>query len=211
MLHRASTAGAPLGVPTAGAADELARDLLIDEGTRLPHVRTAGLVARRLSPLFDPDDAGLLVAAATLHDIGYSRRISSSGFHPLDGGLFLRSEGYSDRLAGLVAHHSLARLTATPGLVAELDARFPLEDSLLADALTYADMHSAPDGRLISAQARLAGIAARHPERADAELQRASLLRAAVVRVGTALISAHVPGVADLGGTSPERTSTLTE
>jgi hypothetical protein len=176
-------------VPTHREAEDLARALLASEGTRLAHVRTAGLVAQRLAPLFDEEQAALLVAAATLHDIGYSARISHFGFHPLDGALFLRTQGYSDRLAGLVAHHSLAHLTAGPDLQAELEAAFPREESLLADALAYADMHSAPDGRLIRAQARLAGIAARHPDRA--EVQRGALLRAAITRVGTAMLAAQ--------------------
>lgn len=174
-------------MPTHREAEELARALLASEGTRLAHVRTAGRVAQRLTSLFDGEESALLVAAATLHDIGYSARISHRGFHPLDGAQFLRTQGYSDRLAGLVAHHSLAHLTAARDLRTELEAAFPREDSLLADALAYADMHSAPDGRLIRAQTRLASIAARHPDRAEG--QRAALLRAAITRVGTAMLA----------------------
>jgi hypothetical protein len=62
--------------------EALARDLLGGEGTRLTHMRTAGFVATKLSVLFGPGDAELLVAAALLHDIGYSARIAHTGFHP---------------------------------------------------------------------------------------------------------------------------------
>jgi HD superfamily phosphodiesterase len=179
----------PAAVPTRREADEVARALLADEGTRLAHVRTAGSVAHRLAILFTEEEAALLVAAATLHDIGYSALISSSGFHPLDGARFLHAEGYSHRLASLVGHHSLAHMTAPAHLLVELEAQFPREDSLLADALAYSDMHSAPDGRLISAQARLAEIATRRPDQAEAE--RAAQLRAAIARVGTALLTAQ--------------------
>jgi hypothetical protein len=193
-------------VPTRREAEELARALLGDEGTRLAHVRTAGQVATRLAVLFDEEEAALLVAAATLHDIGYSARISHSGFHPLDGARFLHSEGYPDRLAGLVGHHSLARMTAPAAMLVELEAQFPREHSLLADALAYADMHSAPDGRFISAQARLAEIATRRPDRAEAE--RAALLRACIARVGTALLTAQarvLPAPRSPQGISPPR------
>lgn len=194
------------GVPTRREAEEVARELLSGEGTRLAHVRTAGEVAARLAVLFDPEEAALLVAAATLHDIGYSARISHSGFHPLDGARFLHAQGYADRLAGLVGHHSLAWMTAPPDLLVELEAQFPREDSLLADALSYADMHSAPDGRLISAQARLADIAARRPNQVEAE--RAALLRAAIARVGTGLLTAQarvLPAPRSPQGTTPPR------
>ena len=67
--------------------------MLADYGTRWPHVRTAGFVAAQLTTLFDDDKAALLVAAATLHDIGYSKRIGRIGFHPLDGAIFLQAEG----------------------------------------------------------------------------------------------------------------------
>ena len=60
----------------------LARDLLATEGTRLQHVRTAGLVATRLSVLFEPEEAQLLIAAATLHDIGYSSGSRTPGSTP---------------------------------------------------------------------------------------------------------------------------------
>ena len=202
-------------MPTPEQVKALARDLLATEGTRLQHVRTAGLVATRLSVLFEPEEAQLLIAAATLHDIGYSARIAHTGFHPLDGGAFLRAQGYPERLARLVAHHSLAIMTAPTQGIGDLAEQFPREDGLLADALAYADMHSAPDGRLIPAERRLADIARRHPDRGDAD--RAQQLRAAMGRVGAALLAtgqvspvgAHdsigVPGARRLDRAGPTR------
>jgi hypothetical protein len=169
--------------------EALSRELLASEGTRLAHVRTAGFVASRLAVLFDPEEAELLVAAATLHDIGYSQRIAHTGFHPLDGGVFLRAEGYPDRLARLVAHHSLAVLTADEHGIHDLVEQFPREEGLLADALAYADMHSAPDGQIIPAERRLADIARRHDDRVEGT--RAGQLRAAMARVGAALLAAQ--------------------
>ncbi|MGB8019613.1 MAG: HD domain-containing protein [Candidatus Nanopelagicales bacterium] len=167
-------------------AEVVSRELLGDVGTKLAHVQTAARVAGHLSVLFDPTEAELLVAAATLHDIGYSPRIARTGFHPLDGAVFLRAEGFNDRLAALVAHHSWAVLTAGLHGIDDLAEQFPPEHSLLADALVYADMHSAPDGRMIPAGQRLADIALRHPQEGSAE--RALMLRAAMARVGAALL-----------------------
>lgn len=164
----------------------MAQRLLGAEGTRLPHVRAAGFLAGQLGPLLDRAEADLLVAAATLHDIGYSAHVRHTGFHPLDGGLHLARSGFSERLAALVAHHSLAHVMAPPELAGELCARFPREESLLVDALVYADMHSAPDGRIIRGEDRLADIGARRPF--PHEVERAHGLRAAMGRVGAAIL-----------------------
>lgn len=176
-------------LPTVSQAQELARDLLGEQGTKLAHVRTAGAVAGRLAILFSAEDAQLLAVAATLHDIGYSPRIAGTGFHPLDGALFLISEGYPERLARLVAHHSLAAMTADAHGIHDLEERFPRPAGLLADALAYADMHSAPDGRIIPVEHRLADIGSRHDD--PAQLVRARHLRLAIARVGSALLAAH--------------------
>ena len=175
----------PRACPTWEEARALAREMLAGDGTRWPHVRTAGFVATRVTTLFNDDDAALLLAAATLHDIGYAKRIAQTGFHPLDGALFLQSEGFPARLAGLVAHHSQAVITAPLRGVDDLAERFPREQSLLVDALVYADMHSAPDGRLVGTEWRLADIARRHPgSHQDA---RAELLRASIRRIDAAI------------------------
>jgi len=171
--------------PTPEEARLLARDMLAGDGTRWPHVRTAGFVATRLTTLFDDDEAGLLLAAATLHDIGYAKPIVQTGFHPLDGALFLQSEGFSDRLAALVAHHSQALITAPLRGVPDLAERFPEERSLLVDALVYADMHAAPDGRIVGTEWRLTDIARRHP--GSYQDARAELLRASISRIEAAI------------------------
>jgi hypothetical protein len=176
-------------VPDAAEAQALARELLGDIGTRWHHVQTAGAMAARVSVLFDEVEAALLVAAATLHDVGYAPAIAHTGFHPLDGAVFLRTRGMSERLVSLVAHHSEADMLGPAHGVYDLAQRFPRESSLLADALVYADMHAAPDGQVIRAEERLADIARRRPD--AVESLRAQRLRAAMTRVGAAL-SEHV-------------------
>lgn len=110
-------------------------------------------------------DAGLLVAAATLHDVGYASRLAATGFHPLDGARFLRDEhGADERLTRLVANHSFALLEAEErGLREELAGEFPLlEEPLLVDALVYCDMTTTPDGGRTTAEERVAEILGRY-------------------------------------------------
>lgn len=174
--------------PTPDEAELLARELLQDVGTRWPHVRAAGLVAAELAILFGEADARLLRAAAVLHDIGYSPRIADTGFHPLDGAVFLTSRGFPHRLGCLVAHHSWAILTAPLFGVDDLALRFPDDRSLLSDALTVADMCASPDGRIVDPADRLADILVRHGH--PIQDDRALFLRASIARVSGALRSA---------------------
>jgi hypothetical protein len=171
--------------PSALEAQQLARRLLHGDPDRIAHVLHAGQVAARVAVLFDdPDEAALVVAAATLHDIGYAPALHRRGFHPLDGALHLREAGYPDLLVRLVANHSQARLHAGEHR-AELERDFPEAPAHLADALSYADLHSAPDGSPIEVADRLADITRRHPE--PAEQQRAEALLGIVARVEAAL------------------------
>ncbi|MFE7510546.1 HD domain-containing protein [Streptomyces sp. NPDC057540] len=112
-------------------------------------------------------DAELLIASATLHDIGYAPRLAVTGFHPLDGARFLRETHEVDnRLARLVANHSFALLEAEErGLQGMLATEFPLLDEpLLVDALVYCDMTTTPDGARSTAGDRVAEILGRYGE-----------------------------------------------
>lgn len=84
------------------ASRHAARDLAMWElAEALPrrwrHVQAVAARVERLSGL--PGVSGeVLVAAAWLHDIGYALRLAATGFHPLDGAKFLRTEGAKQRL-----------------------------------------------------------------------------------------------------------------
>ena len=108
-------------------------------------------------------EGDLLVAAAWLHDVGYSPGMVATGFHPLDGARYLRLMGADDRLCGLVAYHSLALLEAEMrGLDRQLRAEFEDEASAVTDALWWADLTTGPDGQLMTAGERIAEIEARY-------------------------------------------------
>lgn len=145
-------------------AYDLAESLLSDDlPRRWAHSQGVARRARSLSLVLGPD-VELLEAAAVLHDIGYSPRISDTGFHPLDGARFLRRvEKVDERIVRLVAHHSCALLEAEErGLRDELDSEFPMEEPGLVDALIYCDMTTTPDGTSTTTPARIAEIVGRY-------------------------------------------------
>jgi HD superfamily phosphodiesterase len=110
------------------------------------------------------EDVDLLVAAAWLHDIGYAESLHDTGFHPLDGARYLRAIGAPDRLCRLVAHHTGAQVeAANRGLLDTLMGEFPPEESETAEALTYADLTTGPEGSPISALERVLEILVRYP------------------------------------------------
>ncbi|MFD7985467.1 HD domain-containing protein [Kitasatospora indigofera] len=145
-------------------AYDLAESILSDDlPRRWAHSKGVAGRARSLSLVLGPD-AELLESAAVLHDIGYSPRISDTGFHPLDGARFLRRvEKVDERIVRLVAHHSCALLEAEErGLRDELDSEFPMEEPGLVDALIYCDMTTTPDGTSTTTPARIAEIVGRY-------------------------------------------------
>ena len=131
-----------------------------------------------------PEERDLLVAAAWLHDIGYSEQLTFTGFHPLDGARHLRETGNWD-LAVLVAHHSGARFIADyVGLGDEL-AVYPFAVTALTDALTAADQTVGPLGSRVPVEQRMADMLQRHgPHSPHAAIHRvrSRYLRAAVAR-----------------------------
>ena len=145
---------------------EEAERRLASLGTRWAH--TEGVVGRAqvLAPSVPAADRAVLIAAAYLHDIGYASDVSDTGFHPLDGARWLHRQG-RERLACLVAHHSGARFEADArGLLGALE-EFPEERSSTADALTYCDLTTDPEGRQVTPSVRLAEIEGRHGTESD--------------------------------------------
>lgn len=145
-------------------ARDLAERLLAEPlPRRWAHSQGVGRRAESLAKVLG-DDADLLAAAAWLHDIGYAPDVVVSGMHQLDGARYLRDvEGAGARLCSLVAHHSYACVEAKHReLGDELAAEFEPVGGLLADALTYADMTTTPDGRVTDVEDRLSEILNRY-------------------------------------------------
>ena len=144
----------------AAWAQDLARTLLADElPRRWSHVQGVATRARTLAGPLGPD-ADLLEAAAWLHDIGYHPDLVGSGMHGLDGARYLRDVQHADpMLCRLVAHHSYAVIEAEErGLADVLTREFAPPPQHLADALTFCDMTTSPDGEQVQVHHRLAEI-----------------------------------------------------
>jgi hypothetical protein len=148
-------------MPTIAArAEGLTRSLLADAlPRRWSHVQGVAARARSLAPAIGPD-AGLLEAAAWLHDIGYLPELAATGLHGLDGARYLRDvQDAEPVLCRLVAHHSCAVIEAEErGLAHVLNREFAQAPRPLADALTFCDMTTSPDGDHVHVNHRLAEI-----------------------------------------------------
>ena len=132
---------------------------------RSAHVKGVARRALSISSLFPGEEGEILVAAAILHDIGYSPKIALSGFHPLDGARYLKSNGIPDRICGLVAHHTCAyREAELRGLSAEL-SEWQDEETHLRDALWWADLTTTPHGKVTSVNDRIDEIQKRYGPR----------------------------------------------
>jgi len=146
-------------------ARDLAERLLAEPlPRRWAHTQGVGRKAESIAHIVG-DDADLLICAAWLHDIGYAPNLVSTGFHPLDGARYLRDDQQSGTpLCRLIANHSGANVEARHrGLAADLRAGFPPIDGLVADALTYADMTTSPDGFPVTLDERIKEIHSRYP------------------------------------------------
>jgi putative nucleotidyltransferase with HDIG domain len=144
------------------AARAVAREQLFDLPTRWRHTAAVAARAAELSVTVAATERDLLIAAAWLHDIGYSPALHETGFHALDGALYLERHGWPQRVCSLVAHHSGAWFVARAlGLQAAL-AGFTRELSAVSDALAYADQTVGPNGRRLPIRQRLAEAVARH-------------------------------------------------
>jgi putative nucleotidyltransferase with HDIG domain len=145
-------------------AEALAIELLAEPlPARWAHTQGVAGAAEAIASIVG-EDAELLLAAAWLHDIGYCPDLAATGFHPLDGARYLRdAETGDDILCRLVANHSCAIIEArNRGLASELAAEFPAVDGLVADALTYCDMTTDPEGRRVDVETRLSEILSRY-------------------------------------------------
>jgi hypothetical protein len=145
---------------TAAWAEGLAQTLLADPlPRRWSHVQGVAARARTLRQSLGTD-ADLIEAAAWLHDIGYLSELDRTGLHGLDGARYLRDVQHADPLlCRLVAQHSCAVIEAEErGLAHVLSREFAPPPRPLADALTFCDMTTSPDGEHVQVHNRLAEI-----------------------------------------------------
>ncbi len=176
----------------AEEAQQLAERLVKPLGRRWRHVQAVALRAAQIDRAVTPPHRTILIAAAWLHDIGYSPDIGHTKFHPLDGARYLQQEDWPPVVVNLVAHHSGARFEAAErGMTADL-SEFPFEDSPLLDALVTADLTTGPNGELLTYDERISEILSRYPTNDPVHktwIKAAPILRKSIerteVRLGT--------------------------
>lgn len=153
-----------MAVDLVGAARALAEEQLAGAlPRRWQHVQAVAAKADRVAVVLPESERPTLVAAAWLHDVGYSPDVTDTGLHALDGARWLRHRGWPDRIVTLVANHSCATYEADErGLGSELRREFPGEESALTDALWFADMTTGPDGQNFGIHDRLAEVRERY-------------------------------------------------
>ncbi len=173
-------------------ARALAERLVSPLGRRWKHVQAVAARAEELTDAVPADERETLVAAAWLHDIGYSPEIGHTRFHPLDGAAYLRDRGWPEGVVNLVAHHSGARFEAEErGLGAEL-RQFPFPDGPLLDALVTADLTTGPGGERLSYDERISEILSRYSEGDPVHstwAKAAPIMRESIVRTERRLIT----------------------
>lgn len=144
-------------------AKDVAEAELASMRGRLAHVSGVAITADKVVRSLLHDRRDEVVAAAWLHDVGYGPRVRDCGFHPLDGAVFLRNQGFPDVVSSLVAFHSGAAEEADERGLAETLSQFTSPPNDLLDILTYADMTTGPAGELVMVEARIAEIFDRYP------------------------------------------------
>ena len=128
---------------------------------RWAHTQAVAERATEIAGVVAIEDRGTLVAAAYLHDIGYGADLAATGFHPLDGAVWLQAQG-RERLARLVAHHSGARFEAAARGYAERLAEFSQERSAVGGRAHVLRSDDGPDRRAVSVAGRLGEIKVRY-------------------------------------------------
>jgi len=132
-------------------------DVPMFRANRWLHTQAVATRAKLVSPVCGAD-AELLVAAAWVHDIGYSPLLAETGFHPVDGALFLERLGADSRITSLVAHHSAACGEAgLRGLTGFYDLWTDVPGAV-RDALWWADMTTGFTGKTVVFADRLTDI-----------------------------------------------------
>ena len=177
---------------TALRARVIAEERLGSLAPRWAHVRGVAAAAELMAAGLATIDADAVVAAAWLHDVGYAPSVRSTSFHPVDGAVFVRAEGFPAVVVSLVAYHTGAAFEARERGLSDALAEFPEPPELLLDVLTCADMTIGPDGSRVRAEDRVSEILSRYPE--DNPVHRAIERSAPTLLAAVARVDALVAG-----------------
>lgn len=149
---------------------------------RWAHVQGVAAAAEVLASALSKIEADALVAAAWLHDVGYAPSLRSTRFHPVDGAVFVRAQGFPAVVVSLVAYHTGAMFEARERGLLDALAEFATPPTRLLDVLTCADLITGPDGSRVRPEDRISEILSRYPD--DDPVHRA------IVRAAPTLLAA---------------------
>ena len=184
--------------PLVRDAQTLAHTLLAEYPCRLDHVGGAAMIAGMAAGALRVEHADTVIAAAWLHDIGYAAAVARTGFHPLDGALFLAREGWPDPVVFMVAHHSHAAVLAPYYGVHHHMALLEHVEGQADDIITFSDLRAGTNGLGADPRDRIDDMRQRHADRTfvpdDIREARYRMLLTAAARVNAAVNRATQSG-----------------
>lgn len=146
--------------------EEKVRSLFSNDPQRLSHIFGVMDTAKRLGPQLPGDSfSNDLEMAALFHDIGYAPPLRKTGFHPLDGAIFLTRYGAPEQVVDAVIRHSGAETEAMHHPeISSIYSRLPHvnNNSLLVDALTFCDLRTSSGGHRSTLRQRCQDIELRY-------------------------------------------------
>lgn len=114
---------------------------------------------------------GELILAAFLHDIGYSEKLKTTGFHPMDGAMFCYRNKLPKRIVSSVMFHSGAYYDAkrmnhnVKSFYEAYENTLTKKEKLYIDLITFCDLHRSPKGEKVTFNERMNEIKARYGEK----------------------------------------------
>jgi Cof subfamily protein (haloacid dehalogenase superfamily) len=150
----------------ASALDEsLMRGLLDDQPARIEHLLGVTHLARQLSReiKLSSQESEALGLAALFHDIGRASLLRVTGFHPLDGAIFLAHRAAPDFAVEAVLFHRFARDHAVdhPAAAPFYAGLAEMDHCLTTELLSFCDLRISHEGRLVTLPERIRGILSR--------------------------------------------------
>lgn len=147
--------------------DNLAASLFPEGSTRLAHMRRVSEMSTRIARQLKlpAEQADKLITAALFHDVGYSEKLKRTGFHPLDGAVFLAHLGVDEEIVETVLWHSstIHDITYLPEIKAVYDKLTPRpENSFMLKIVSFSDFRSSPVGEAFSFGQRISELMERY-------------------------------------------------
>lgn len=163
----------PPRLASSSLDEALVQKLLVDQPARIDHLLGVMHLARQISAEMElpPTESEALYLAALFHDIGRAATLRVTGFHPLDGAIFLAHRGASDSTVQAVLLHRFARNHAAdhPAAAFFYAGLAETNHCLITDLLNFCDLRISHEGHLVTFPERISNILSRsgmnHPRR----------------------------------------------